>query len=98
MAFQLPELPFPKDSLAPFLTPETFDYHHGKHHAAYVNNTNNVITSYSIHYTKLYDCASHRRFISGPTGLAAYLISQFECRPRLILLPKIEETDTCVDH
>ncbi len=43
MAFQLPELPFPKDSLAPFLTPETFDYHHGKHHAAYVNNTNNLI-------------------------------------------------------
>lgn len=43
MAFQLPELPFPKDSLAPFLSAETFDYHHGKHHAAYVNNTNNLI-------------------------------------------------------
>jgi len=43
MAFQLPELPFAKDALAPFLSAETFDYHHGKHHAAYVNNTNNLI-------------------------------------------------------
>ena len=43
MAFQLPELPFPKDSLNPFLSEETFDYHHGKHHAAYVNNANNLI-------------------------------------------------------
>ncbi|MDX9758615.1 MAG: superoxide dismutase [Bacteroidota bacterium] len=43
MAFQLPDLPFPKDALAPFLSPETFDYHHGKHHAAYVNNANNLI-------------------------------------------------------
>jgi Fe-Mn family superoxide dismutase len=43
MAFQLPELPFPKDALTPFLSEETFDYHHGKHHAAYVNNANNLI-------------------------------------------------------
>lgn len=43
MAFQLPELPFPKDALKPFLSEETFDYHHGKHHAAYVNNANNLI-------------------------------------------------------
>ena len=43
MAFQLPELPFPKDSLKPYLSEETFDYHHGKHHAAYVNNANNLI-------------------------------------------------------
>ena len=43
MAFQLPDLPFAKDALKPFLTEETFDYHHGKHHAAYVNNANNLI-------------------------------------------------------
>ena len=40
MAFQLPELPFAKDSLKPFLSEETFDYHHGKHHTAYVTNLN----------------------------------------------------------
>ncbi len=43
MAFQLPDLPYSKDALKPFLTDETFDYHHGKHHAAYVNNLNNLI-------------------------------------------------------
>ncbi|MGQ9818520.1 MAG: superoxide dismutase [Candidatus Kapaibacteriales bacterium] len=43
MAFLLPELPFPKDALKPILSEETFDYHHGKHHAAYVNNLNNLI-------------------------------------------------------
>ncbi len=41
--FTLPELPFPKDSLKGIISEETFDYHHGKHHAAYVNNLNNLI-------------------------------------------------------
>jgi Fe-Mn family superoxide dismutase len=43
MAFILPELPFPKDSLKPHISEETFEYHHGKHHAAYVNNLNKLI-------------------------------------------------------
>jgi len=43
MKFTLPELPFPKDALKPHISEETLDYHHGKHHAAYVNNLNNLI-------------------------------------------------------
>jgi superoxide dismutase, Fe-Mn family len=43
MAFTLPDLPFAKDALKPFLSEETFDYHHGKHHAAYVTNLNNLV-------------------------------------------------------
>ena len=43
MAFQLPDLPFAKDSLAPHMSPETLEYHHGKHHAAYVKKTNELI-------------------------------------------------------
>ena len=34
----LPELPYDRNSLNPVITEETFEYHHGKHHAAYVNN------------------------------------------------------------
>lgn len=34
----LPELPFDKNELNPIITEETFDYHYGKHHSAYVNN------------------------------------------------------------
>lgn len=43
MTFELPDLPFPKNALSPYLSEETFDYHHGKHHAAYVANLNKLI-------------------------------------------------------
>ncbi|MGV0027902.1 superoxide dismutase [Fe] [Phormidesmis priestleyi] len=43
MAFTQPPLPFAKDALEPFgMKAETFDYHYGKHHAAYVTNLNNL--------------------------------------------------------
>jgi Fe-Mn family superoxide dismutase len=41
--FQLPTLPFDKSSFMPHFTSETFDYHHGKHHQAYVTNLNNLL-------------------------------------------------------
>ena len=43
MAFTLPELPYDKNALAPHISAETLEYHHGKHHAAYVNNLNKLI-------------------------------------------------------
>ena len=43
MAFTLPELPFAKDALAPHISAETLDFHHGKHHAAYVNKLNELV-------------------------------------------------------
>ena len=43
MAFQLPELPFAKDALAPHMSAETLEFHHGKHHKAYVDKTNGLI-------------------------------------------------------
>ncbi len=43
MSFVLPELPFDKEALAPHISAETLEYHHGKHHLAYVNNLNNLI-------------------------------------------------------
>ncbi|MEA9357823.1 Fe-Mn family superoxide dismutase [Bacteriovorax sp. PP10] len=43
MTFTLPELPFAKDALVPHMSQETLEYHHGKHHNAYVNNLNNLI-------------------------------------------------------
>ncbi len=45
MAFTLPDLPYAKDALEPFLSAETLDYHHGKHHNAYVTNLNGLIDS-----------------------------------------------------
>ncbi|MET0269541.1 MAG: superoxide dismutase [Sphingomonas sp.] len=43
MAFALPPLPFDKSALEPHMSAETFDYHHGKHHKAYVDKTNGWI-------------------------------------------------------
>ena len=43
MAFELPALPYAKDALAPHISEETFDYHYGKHHQAYVTNLNNLV-------------------------------------------------------
>lgn len=42
MAFTLPDLPFAPDALAPHLSAETFQYHHGKHHNAYVTKANEL--------------------------------------------------------
>jgi len=43
MKFELPSLPYAKDALEPFISAQTLEYHHGKHHQAYVNNLNSLI-------------------------------------------------------
>jgi Fe-Mn family superoxide dismutase len=43
MAFTLPDLPYAKGALAPFLSEETLEYHYGKHHNAYVTNLNGLV-------------------------------------------------------
>src|SRR3954454_15736248 len=45
MPFQLPDLPYAKDALAPHISAETLEFHHGKHHRAYVNKTNELIAA-----------------------------------------------------
>ena len=43
MTFKLPDLPYAKDALEPHMSKETFDYHHGKHHASYVSKLNDAV-------------------------------------------------------
>jgi len=43
MAFELPALPYAKDALAPHISANTLDFHHGKHHNTYVVNLNNLV-------------------------------------------------------
>ncbi len=43
MTFQLPELPYPQDGLAPHMSAETLKYHHGKHHRGYVDSLNDAV-------------------------------------------------------
>jgi Fe-Mn family superoxide dismutase len=43
MAFSLPPLPYDKIALAPHISAETLEFHHGKHHQAYVTNLNKAL-------------------------------------------------------
>ena len=43
MLFTLPALPYTAEALAPTMSQETLNFHHGKHHLAYVNNLNNLV-------------------------------------------------------
>jgi Fe-Mn family superoxide dismutase len=43
MSFSLPELPYAYDALQPYMSRETLEFHHDKHHAAYVNTGNNLL-------------------------------------------------------
>ena len=43
MTFTLPDLPYAHDALQPYMSKETLEYHHDKHHQAYVTNGNNLL-------------------------------------------------------
>ena len=43
MAFTLPELPYAKDAFGDTISAQTFDFHHGKHHKAYIDKTNGML-------------------------------------------------------
>ena len=43
MSFELPELPYAYDALAPHMSAETLEFHHDKHHNAYLTTMNDMI-------------------------------------------------------
>ena len=44
MKYELPALPYALDALEPKISKKTLEFHWGKHHQAYVNNLNNLIS------------------------------------------------------
>ena len=49
----LPELPYAYDSLAPYMSKETLEFHHDKHHNTYVVNANKIIEDNNINFDNL---------------------------------------------
>ena len=55
MSFELPSLPYANDALAPYMSAETLDFHHGKHHQTYVTNLNNLLKDNELQDASLED-------------------------------------------
>ncbi|MFN9070289.1 MAG: superoxide dismutase [Cyanobacteriota bacterium] len=55
MAHQLPALPYGLDALEPHISRSTLEFHHGKHHAAYVTNLNNLVAGTDLEGKSLED-------------------------------------------
>ena len=55
MPFTLAELPYPMDALEPHISKLTLEYHYGKHHQAYVNNLNNLVSGTDFEHAPLED-------------------------------------------
>ena len=53
MPFTLPDLPYARDALAPHMSAETLDFHHGKHHQTYVTKTNELVAAKRLGGAKL---------------------------------------------
>lgn len=55
MSFELPELPYAYDALAPYMSAETLEFHHDKHHQAYVTNGNKLLEGSGLEGKSLED-------------------------------------------
>ena len=55
MAFELPALPYAYDALGPYMSKETLEFHHDKHHQAYVTNGNNLLKDSGLEGKSLED-------------------------------------------
>jgi len=55
MAFELPALPYAYDALGPYMSKETLEYHHDKHHQAYVTNGNKLLEGSGLEGKSLED-------------------------------------------
>ena len=75
MAFTLPDLPYDYDALAPFMSKETLEFHHDKHHKAYVDNGNKLAAEAGM------DGLSLEEIVKQSFGKNAAAVQQ--CRPAL---------------
>ena len=69
MAFELPKLDYVSDALAPVMSQETLDLHHGKHHQTYVTNLNNLVKDTDLADASLEDIIKKTAKDSSKAGI-----------------------------
>ena len=62
--YNLPNLPFSYDAYEPYVDAQTMEIHHGKHHAAYVNNLNKAIAGTTMENTSMNNLLMYASFRS----------------------------------
>jgi Fe-Mn family superoxide dismutase len=68
MSFTLPDLPYSADALEPHISAQTFGYHHGKHHKAYVDKLNAAVAGTDYENQSL-EAVIHAAHDAGDTGV-----------------------------
>lgn len=69
MAFTLPALPYDRTALEPHISGNTLDFHHGKHHNAYVTNLNNLVANTELADKSLEDIITATAGDSAKAGI-----------------------------
>ena len=69
MAHTLPALPYGLDALEPNISRSTLEFHHGKHHAAYVTNLNNLVAGTDLEAKSLEDTITAVAGDAGKAGI-----------------------------
>jgi Fe-Mn family superoxide dismutase len=69
MAFTLPDLPYSKDALEPYISARTLEFHHDKHHAKYVSNLNDLIQGTELVEESLKEIIVRTTHDSSRTGI-----------------------------
>jgi Fe-Mn family superoxide dismutase len=62
--FTLPPLPYELDALVPVFSPETLEYHYGKHHQAYIDKLNTLVSGTADEQKSLTELV--KTSVSGP--------------------------------
>lgn len=66
MSLELPDLPFGKDALEPHMSANTLDFHHGKHHNAYVVKGNELLADAGLSADSLEELVKETKKVGGP--------------------------------
>ena len=69
MAHTLPDLPYAIDALAPYMSQETLEFHHGKHHNTYVTNLNNLVAGNEFESMSLEDIVKKTYNVADKAGV-----------------------------